>query len=336
MVALRPAEPSSWDAPLLAVRAEAARVARPRLLSEAAVARIVRATLGDHADDDLCAALKRVSGGNPLFLRELVRALELEDRPPGGLRAAELLAGGAKGLVRQVAARIRRLDPQALALAQTLAVLGDGCRLRHAAAVADLPMPTPFGWPPAWSGSRCWRATSRRASSIRWCARRSKPRWDTTSATPRTAPRRACSSSTGRRPVRSPRTSCGHSPQATPGSCSACARRPRAAMETGAPQAAAQLLTRALDEPPPPQERVGLLREIARAEAAAGRETACARLEEALALAGDPRERAEIALEVAEAYAALFRWVEAVDVLERALGELGEADRSWRPASRAS
>ena len=52
------------------------------------------------------------------------------------------------------------------------------------------------------------------------------------------------------------------------------------------------------------------------------------RLEEALRLAADPRERAEIALEVAEAYAALFRWIDAVDVIERALAELGEADEA--------
>ena len=49
-------------------------------------------------------------------------------------------------------------------------------------------------------------------------------------------------------------------------------------------------------------------------------------LEEALRLVADRRERAEIALEVAEAYAALFRWVDAVDVIERALAELGEDD----------
>jgi ATP/maltotriose-dependent transcriptional regulator MalT len=49
-------------------------------------------------------------------------------------------------------------------------------------------------------------------------------------------------------------------------------------------------------------------------------------LDAALGLAGDPLERAEIALEVAEAYAGLFRWVEAADVIERALAELGEAD----------
>jgi len=49
----------------------------------------------------------------------------------------------------------------------------------------------------------------------------------------------------------------------------------------------------------------------------AGRETALVHLEEALRLSSDPRERAEITLEVAEAYAALFRWVEAVDAIER-------------------
>jgi catechol 2,3-dioxygenase-like lactoylglutathione lyase family enzyme len=69
-----------------------------------------------------------------------------------------------------------------------------------------------------------------------------------------------------------------------------------------------------------------VLQELARAEAAAGREAACMHLEEALSLATDPLQRAEIALEVAEAYAGLFRWVEAVDVLERALAELGAAD----------
>jgi tetratricopeptide (TPR) repeat protein len=102
----------------------------------------------------------------------------------------------------------------------------------------------------------------------------------------------------------------------------------RAALESGAPQAAADLLGRALAEPPPPAQRVGVLRETARAEASAGRETACVHLEEALRLVGDPRERADIALEVAEAYAALFRWVDAVDVIERALAELGDADQA--------
>ena len=99
------------------------------------------------------------------------------------------------------------------------------------------------------------------------------------------------------------------------------------ATDSGAPQAAATLLDRALAEPPPPGQRAEVLREAARAEVGAGRERACVLLEEALRLAACPRERAEIALEVAEAHAALFRWVDAVDAIERALAELGGADQ---------
>ena len=108
----------------------------------------------------------------------------------------------------------------------------------------------------------------------------------------------------------------------------------QAALESGRTRAAAACLTRALAEPPPSAERVGVLRAAARAEASAGRETACVQLEEALRLVADPRGRAEIALEVAEAYAALFRWVDAVDVIERALAELGDADDALAGSTR--
>jgi ATP/maltotriose-dependent transcriptional regulator MalT len=98
-------------------------------------------------------------------------------------------------------------------------------------------------------------------------------------------------------------------------------------MDSGAPQAGAGLLDRALAEPPPPGQRAGVLREAARAQVTAGRQRAFVLLEEALQLAATPPERARIALEVAEAYAALFRWADAVDVIERALAELGGADQ---------
>ena len=326
MVALRPAEPASGEDALLAVRAGASTVARPRLLSDAAVADVARATLGGQASDDLCTALKRASGGNPFYLRELVRSLELGGAPLGELVAIEPLAGGAEGIVRQVATRVRRLDPQALALAQALAILGDGCQLRHAAAMADLDM----------------RDAARLTAGLvrlEVLAGEEPPRFlhpvlheaveaslgrDGRDAADRKAARllhleRAPAGRVAAHLVRV-------RPAGDPWVVHRLREAARAATDGGAPQAAAALLARALDEPPPPRERVGLLREAARAEAAAGRETACALLEEALALGADPLERAEIAMEVAEADAALFRWVEAVDVLERALAELGEAE----------
>jgi DNA-binding NarL/FixJ family response regulator len=102
----------------------------------------------------------------------------------------------------------------------------------------------------------------------------------------------------------------------------------RAAIVRGAPQAGAELLRRALAEPPSPGERVAVLRETGRAEALAGSGTASLRLEEALALAADPLERAAIALELAQAHAGVFRWVDAVDVSEQALADLGDADEA--------
>jgi DNA-binding CsgD family transcriptional regulator len=95
----------------------------------------------------------------------------------------------------------------------------------------------------------------------------------------------------------------------------------RAAIENGAPVAAADLLDRALAEPPALGIRVDVLREAARAQQFAGREVACRGLEEALAITADKALRAQLALELAQAHAALFRWTDAVEVLENALSD---------------
>jgi hypothetical protein len=100
----------------------------------------------------------------------------------------------------------------------------------------------------------------------------------------------------------------------------------RAALAAGAAAEAGDLLRRAHSEPPPPAERTGVLRELAAADASAGRQTAAGWLTDALARTSDPRERAGIAHELARTYAALFRWVEAVDATDRALAELGDRD----------
>ena len=140
LVALRPADPAFANATLLALRAEAPTILRPALLSENAVSALVRATMGSRSNDGLCEAVWTASGGNPLYVTELLRALELNDRHLAEIDQAELLVGGLEGIGRRVIARVRRVDPAALRLAQALAVLGDGCELRHAAATAGLEM----------------------------------------------------------------------------------------------------------------------------------------------------------------------------------------------------
>lgn len=328
LVALRPGEPTAMDPSLLALRAEAPTVVRPALLSADAVGAIVRATLGGTVSDALCTAIWTASGGNPLYLTDLLRAIALDDRPLAERDPAALLGGGYEGIARRVIARVRGPDPGALPLAQALAVLGDGCELRLAAAIAGLEMP----------------AAARLAAGL---VRREVLAADHPPRFIHPAVRDALEASLGgdkRDAAHRAAARLLHAEGVAPGQVAAhlVGVRPagddwvlarlrdaaRAALESGAPQAAAGLLSRALAEPPPPTQRIAVLREAAHAEASAGRETAFERLEEALRLAAAPRERAEIALEVAEAYAALFRWVDAVDVLDRALAELGAADEA--------
>ncbi|MBV8944140.1 MAG: AAA family ATPase [Solirubrobacterales bacterium] len=323
LVALRP---SQTGGSLQALLDEAQTVARPELLSETAVGAIVRGMLGSGAGSQLCAAAWAASGGNPLYVTELLRAARSGGRPLAELDPAELMAGGREGVARRVLAGVRGLHPGALLFAQALAVLGDGCELRHAAALA---------------GVEVADAISLAAALVRLevLAADDPPRFvhpvvrEAVGASLASDARDALHRSAARLL---------HADRAPPGQVAAhlLAVRPvgdacvvdrlreaaRAAIRDGAPAAAAALLSRALSEPPSPGQRVAVLREAARAEAAAGREAACVHLEEALALAADPLKRGEIALEVAETYAGLFRWVEAVDVLERALTELGEAD----------
>jgi DNA-binding NarL/FixJ family response regulator len=227
---------------------------------------------------------------------------------------------------RRVLAGVRGLHPAALPLAQALAVLGDGCELRHAAALAGVEVSEAISLAAAFVGLEVLAADD-------------PPRFihplvrDAVAASVASGARDALHRSAARlldADGAAPGQVAAHLVGVRPAADGWVVDRLRAAaqmaMRSGAPAAAAELLGRALSEPPAHERRVVVLREAARAEASAGREAACVLLEEALRLASDPRERAEIALEVAETYAGLFRWVEGVDVIERALEEPGGAD----------
>ncbi|HZZ21984.1 MAG TPA: AAA family ATPase [Roseiarcus sp.] len=329
LVAFRPCDPTSASASLLALRAEAPVILRPMLLSGRAVSALVHTSMGDGSGDRLSEAFWTASGGNPLYLTELLRgALELNDPHLAELGPAELLIGGLEGIGRRVISRVRSLGPVALRLAQAMAVLGDDCELRHAAAAGGLEM---------------IEATRLAAGLVRVEVLAS----DAPPSFIHPVVREAVEASLGGDERDAAHRSAArllHADGAPAGQIAAhlFSVRPadddwvlarlceaaQQAIETGAPKVAADLLNRALAEPPPTEQRIALLRRTARADVSAGRETALARLKEALRLAANPRERAEIALEVAEAYAALFRWVDAVDAAERGLAELGEVDEA--------
>ena len=324
VVAMRPSEVAASDRFVSAITSVAS-VLRPGLLDVAAAAAVVRNVLGSRVSDARCAALWRASGGNPFYLGELLRggsrAMQHDaiERPGGLERPTDLVT-------RHVATRIRRLDPGAALLAGALAIFGDGCELRHAAAVTGMDVDTASQLavglvdvevlgasdPPRFLHPIVRAAVE---SSLSADERR---RFHRAAATELAADRAA------------PGQVAAHLMRVSPAADAwvlGCLRTAaRLAMASGAPVEASELLRRALAEPPAPQERVEVLRELAAADVTAGRASAVDWVEEALSLTADQRARAAIAHEVAQTYAALFRWVEAVDVTDRALVEIGDRD----------
>jgi DNA-binding CsgD family transcriptional regulator len=111
---------------------------RPRPLSETAVADLVRARLREVGEDAFSAACHTATGGNPLLLNELLKALDAEDVRPDRAHVGLVAELGPRAASRAVLLRIGRLPEDAARVAQALAVLGDGADLSAVATLAEL------------------------------------------------------------------------------------------------------------------------------------------------------------------------------------------------------
>ena len=107
-------------------------------LTEAGSATIVRERTSSTADEEFCRACHRASAGNPLYLLELVRALEKESVRPTREAVDQVAAVWPASVARHVQRRVAGHGPEATALAGAMATLGDGSALAHAAKVAGL------------------------------------------------------------------------------------------------------------------------------------------------------------------------------------------------------
>ncbi|HEY3019878.1 MAG TPA: AAA family ATPase, partial [Solirubrobacteraceae bacterium] len=136
VVATRPA---GRDAALARLAADpAARLLRPRTLSDAAVAELVRAALSAAASDEYCAAIAHATGGNPFLVHELLAQLAADGASGAAEEAAHVRDVVPATIAHAVLVRLARAPEPARRLAQALAVLGDGAEVRLAAALAEL------------------------------------------------------------------------------------------------------------------------------------------------------------------------------------------------------
>ncbi len=136
---VRPSEPGV-DTTLVAELAAdpLALLLSPGPLTEIAGAELVRERLGDEADARFVAACHAATGGNPLLLSELLKALAAEGVRPEASQIAMVRDLGPRAASRAVLLRLARLTADAVALARAVAVLGDGADLAHAAALSDV------------------------------------------------------------------------------------------------------------------------------------------------------------------------------------------------------
>jgi predicted ATPase len=107
-------------------------------LSMTSVTALVRAELGTAASAAFCSACWQLAGGNPLYVRELLAAARNEGLPgaEGSVTALRALASSAVGAL--VLGRLAWLGPDAVSLAQALAVLGSQTEVGVAAELAGL------------------------------------------------------------------------------------------------------------------------------------------------------------------------------------------------------
>lgn len=135
--AMRPREPGSQTELLAQLTASAnVRVVAPGALSEVASAELVRGRAP--RTDAFVRACVEETGGNPLLLSELLRALAADGVAGTDADVERVRAIGPEAVAHSVAATLARLGPDCAALAVAVAVLAADTELDVAAALSGL------------------------------------------------------------------------------------------------------------------------------------------------------------------------------------------------------
>jgi DNA-binding CsgD family transcriptional regulator len=111
---------------------------RPRELSRGAATELVRQRLGAGAEPSFVAACHERTGGNPLLLLEVLKTMRSEGVRPDAEHADAIRDIGPRAVSRLVLRRLARLHPDAITVARAVAVLGGNAGLPATAALSGL------------------------------------------------------------------------------------------------------------------------------------------------------------------------------------------------------
>ena len=333
ILAVRTGEAASAPDALATLREREPPTLRPPPLSPAAVAELVRGSLGGEADDAVCAECARATAGNPLLVRQLIAALEQRGGEPTRLDARTIAAIGPPSVARFVAARLGRRSVTVGTVARALAIVGDDASLAEMAVVAAVD-----------------RVAAARAVDELIDAELVHPRLpprflhpiiqqallDSIPPAERMRLHLAAARELARDPARRERAAA-HLLAAGPAgpvgerwALDALTTAARRAGDRGSAEQAVRFLRRALEEDAPAPLRRSLLLELGAAESAARMPEAAERMEQALRLSSSPAERANAALGLSMVRFHAAELPDAVAACEDLLESAGGLDRELR------
>lgn len=265
---------------------------RPAPLGLDAVAALVRARLGDHADPAFCDACHGATGGNPLLLRQLLGALADDGVLPLAAQADAVRTVGPRAVGRTVLRRLGELTPDAIAVARAVAVLGDSASTVAVAALARLDESAVA----TAAGELSRTDVLVQDASLRYVhplVREAVYRDLSTAERELQHARAADVLTAANASPEEVAAQLVHAPRRGDAQTVAALRDAAArASRRGGPESAVVYLSRALDEPPPREQRTPLLLELGLAEADMSAPDCARHLREALQEVDDPVARA--------------------------------------------
>lgn len=269
---------------------------RPQPLSGDGVARMLGAAFGGGVPSPaLVAACDHATGGNPFLLVELAAELANAHETPDAVPVETVAQAGPLAVRRSLLLRLGHLGEPALLLARAIATLGGEGELRHAAAIAGLPLGVAGGAADALTAAGLLEP--RRPLRMVHPLVRAAVDGDSLPSDREAAHRRA---------YEVLRAEAASDDALVPHAIAAAAtgdpelvgllrRTAERALRTGAADVAAVQLRRALAEPPALDARADVLAELGRAEVRQGAfGDGIARLDLSLELLDDPSRRAAV------------------------------------------
>jgi DNA-binding CsgD family transcriptional regulator len=307
----------------------------PGPLSAEAVTELIAARLERPADADFAHACHLSTGGNPLLLHELLRALRAERVEPIAANAGVVRDLGPRAASRAVLLRLARLPAEAAKVARAVAVLGDGAELWAVADLAGLDERAVAEGTGALARSEILRHEPPLGfvhPLVRDAVYLELPPGERELEHQRAA---QLLHEAGAKPeqiaahlLNTPRSS-------EPWVADVLEQAGRTGARTGAAESAAAYLRRALDEPLEPPRRARILSELGHAEMHSRGKDAAVHLGEAYEMLEDPIQRAEVGFALARTLNFTRAPEEANAVARRALEELPDGHDDMRHALEA-